>query len=440
MYLEEGVRLMLLRVDYSQQVQDRYADGTAVAETSFSMSETIRAFDGVHVETEKYEGAQHQALELEEVQAWGYGAHKFFSDILQYGLRIFLLLACWRAGLSGGLPASQLTAFLFYTDFVLESSNEVGDQWAKIQGAIGASTSVFELIRRIPAVRDPPRRRQEIEAEVNGGAAALPTVSLTNMTLQYESMELPALSGVDLGIYDGDRVAVVGRSGSGKSSILRSILRFYDPNEGKIEIEGKDLKSLSRKEMTSLMAVVSQEPELFPITLAQNVLYGVDREATNSSTGEACYSDEQRAQAERCLQLAGLPVEPGNDLNLDLDTRVGDGGRGLSGGQRQRVAIARALMRSPTVLLLDEPTSALDSESEKKVLSALQIALDHCKCMVMVTHRLAAVRALGVNRVVVMDNGKIVETGHPEDLLRQDDGLYASLAREQGIVAQSIES
>lgn len=428
----------------SQKVQDSFADGTAVAETSFSMSETIRAFDGVAVESEKYENAQHKALELEEVQAWGYGTHKFISDGLQYALKTLLLFACWRAGLNGNLPASQLTAFLFYTDFVLESSNEVGDQWAKIQGAFGASTSVFELIRRIPEVRDPPRARSNGSSEkgalVNGAAASKPIVALDDVTLKYDAMESPALSHVNLGIHAGDRVAVVGRSGSGKSSILRSILRFYDPDEGKIEIEGKNLRDMSRKELSSLLALVSQEPDLFPMTLIDNVLYGIDKDATDSNTGKPCYSDELRKKTEECLQLAGLPVLPGNDLNLTLDTRVGEGGRGLSGGQRQRVAIARALIRTPTVLLLDEPTSALDSQSEKNVLSALQSALEKCKCMVMVTHRLGAVRSLGVNRVIVMEKGCIVEAGHPEQLLRNKDSLYASLAREQGIVAQSVET
>lgn len=425
-------------------MQDSFADGTAVAETSFSMSETIRAFDGVAVESEKYESAQHKALELEEVQAWGYGSHKFISDGLQYTLKTLLLFACWRAGLNGNMPASQLTAFLFYTDFVLESSNEVGDQWAKIQGAFGASTSVFELIRRIPAVRDPPRGRANGASArgtfVNGAAASKPIVALHDVTLKYEAMETPALSHVDLGIHAGDRLAVVGRSGSGKSSVLRSILRFYDPDEGKIEIEGKDLREISRKELASLLALVSQEPDLFPMTLLENVLYGIEKDATDSITDKLCYSDEFRTKTEQCLQLSGLSVGPGNDLNLTLDTRVGEGGRGLSGGQRQRVAIARALIRTPTVLLLDEPTSALDSQSEKLVLSALQSALENCKCMVMVTHRLGAVRSLDVNRVIVMEKGCIVESGHPEELLRNKDSLYASLAREQGIVAQSVET
>jgi ABC-type multidrug transport system fused ATPase/permease subunit len=328
----------------SQKVQDTFADGTAVAETSFSMSETIRAFDGVSVESKKYERAQSKALELEEVQAWGYGTHKFVSDTLQGALQIFMLLACWRVGVAGGLPASQLTAFMFYTNFVLESSNEVGDQWAKIQGAIGASTSVFDLIRRVPRIRDPPRQLQAAQTKdsfkpangkvVNGGTSTHPIVELKNFTVQYGTMDIPALDAVDLGIHEGDRVAIVGRSGSGKSSILRSLLRFYDPCSGSIELEGKQLKDMSRKEMAAKLAVVEQEPSLFPMSLMENVLYGIDRDSVDPRTGEPCYSYELRQKVEQSLVVAGLSVHPGNDLNLELDTRVGDGGRALSGGQR----------------------------------------------------------------------------------------------------------
>ena len=423
--------------ELAQRVQDTFADATAVAETSFSMSETIRAFDGVSVESEKYEAAQSKALELEETQAWGYGTHKFVSDTLQAALQILLLFACWRMGVAGGLPASQLTIFMFYTNFVLESSNEVGDQWAKIQGAVGASSSVFDLIRRIPRVRDPPGKLHAKDGlspsiTTNGAATEGPIVQMKNMTIRYGSMEVPALNGVDLDIYQGDRIAIVGRSGSGKSSMLRAILRFYDPSSGTIELEGSSLKELSRKELSSELAVVAQEPALFPMTLMENVLYGIERDSVNPRTNEPCYSDEYRRKTEDSLRLAGLPVHPGNELDLALDTRVGEGGRTLSGGQRQRVAIARALIRNPTVLLLDEPTSALDSQSEKKVIGALQTAMERCKCMVMVTHRLGAVKALDVNRVIVMEKGEIVESGHPEDLLEKN-GVYASLAYEQGI-------
>jgi ABC-type multidrug transport system fused ATPase/permease subunit len=356
--------------ELSERVQDTFADATAVAETSFTMSETIRAFNGVEVDSAKYEAAQNRALELEETQAWGYGTHKFVSDTLQSILQALLLLACWRKGLSGGLQAAQLTTFMFYTNFVLESSNEVGDQWAKIQGAIGASTSVFDLIRRVPLVRDPPGLEASrsttsplVEPSTNEPKSAngersnevVPIIEMRNMTVTYGAMEAPALNQIRLGIYEGDRVAVVGRSGSGKSSMLRSILRFYDPSSGEIRLSGTSLKNMTRKELARRVAIVEQEPQLFPMTLLENVQYGIDRDSIDPRTKEPCYSDDMRSAAERSLRKAGLPVTPGNDLGLELDTRVGEGGRSLSGGQRQRVAIARALIRTPEGALVRFP-------------------------------------------------------------------------------------
>eukprot|EP00978_Attheya_sp_CCMP212_P042928 scaffold270939_cov59-Attheya_sp.AAC.2 len=450
--------------DLAERVQNTFADATAVAETSFTMSETVRAFDGVPSESLKYEAAQSRALDLEEVQAWAYGSHKFISDTLQGVLQCALLFACWSLGRAGGLPASKLTTFLFYVNFTLESSNEVGDQWAKIQSAIGASVNVFDLIRRRPAIRDPPLDLPEPETTTpplsplsdtssssslsdlkNGeqqqqqqrNGAKIPIISMSNMTVTYGAMgEVPALSQVNLEIFPHDRVAIVGRSGSGKSSMLRTILRFYDPSEGKCMLDGKPLTEMTRREIASKVRVVEQEPHLFPVSLMENVLYGIAKDSMDTETGEECYGEGYRTRVEEALSLAGLPVTgKSNDLGLELDTRVGDGGRTLSGGQRQRVAIARALIGSPDVLLLDEPTAALDSKSENTVVGAISSAMETIKSMVMVTHRLGVIRALNVNKVIVLEQGKIMEMGHPEELLK-NGGLYAQLAREQGIVPQ----
>ena len=442
--------------DLAQKVQDTFADATAVAETSFTMSETIRAFDGVEIESDKFEAAQFSALEMEEVQAWSYGSHKFLSDTLQSILQVGLLVACWGVGKSGGLPAGDLTTFMFYTGFVLESSNEVGDQWAKIQQAIGASSSVFDLIKRNPVVRDPlitskiknpsspnivtEKMNENRIDENNNGHQQLasletqkPVIAMRNVTIEYDAMERPALSGISTNIYSGDRVALVGRSGSGKSSMLRTMLRFYDPSIGSIELGGEDLRSLTRAETASRVTLVEQEPHVFPMTLMENVLYGIEKDEIDPETGIAGYNIRYRKLVSDCLMLAGLSVVPGNELGLELDTRIGEGGRSLSGGQRQRVCIARAIIRSPEVLLLDEPTAALDSESERMVVKSLQKAMDKTKSMVMVTHRLGVIRSLDVNKVIVLDKGEIVEYGHPETLLQDEGSIYAGLALEQGI-------
>jgi ABC-type multidrug transport system fused ATPase/permease subunit len=217
--------------------QDILAHASAVAETSFSMSETVRAFNGLPVESAKYEDAQLKALNMDETQAWAYGTHKFVSDTLQYALQIALLFSCWALGRAEKIPSVQLTQFLVYANFVLESSNEVGDQFARIQTAIGASSSVFELIRRVPSIRDPDvnstSNNKYISAMLESSqlVESAPLICLENLTLAYEGFELPALEDVNLDIRAGDRVAIVGEASS-CSNYLTSQLLCYVSHVG----------------------------------------------------------------------------------------------------------------------------------------------------------------------------------------------------------------
>lgn len=210
----------------AERVQDTFADASAVAETSFSMSETVRAFDGVNSETVKYESSQLLALNLEEVQAWGYGTHKIVSDFLEVVLKGALLFSCWSLGRAGGLAIDKLTTFMFYVNFVLESTNEVGDQWAKIQCAIGASSHVFGLIQRTPSIRDPAVSASEgNQNQVAKGKK--PIIQMSNMTVTYGAMKAPALNSINLDVNEGDRVAIVGRSGS-VSPCSMSVVHILD--------------------------------------------------------------------------------------------------------------------------------------------------------------------------------------------------------------------
>lgn len=430
--------------DVGEEVQDRFAESSAVAETAFVLSETVRAFDGVDIETDKFEESAGALLSLEEVQAWAYGTHKFVSDTLETALKALLLGACFTVTRSGLIDSAKLTSFLFYVNFVMESSGEVGDQWAKIQGAIGASSSVFDLLRRLPKIMDPLDATARTY-ETLSSTGKQPLIEMRNMTVSYNgdeddktndgvngaaSLYHPvALKNINFEVYPSDKVAIVGRSGSGKSSMLRTVLRFYDPigNGGECRLDGQDLRRYKRSDLAKKVVVVEQEPHLFPTSLKENVVYGMEVDDHEKL--------DERIRA--ALRKVGLPVDGpdrGNNLGLTLDSRVGEGGRTLSGGQRQRVAIARALVREPDVLLLDEPTAALDSESERTVVEALRVAMERTRCMMMVTHRFSPIFSLGVNKVVVLENGEIVESGHPDDLLRKKEGLFALLAREQGIL------
>lgn len=348
----------------AERVQDMFAGASAVAEKSFSMSETVKAFDGVQTETDKYESAQFKALQLEEVQAWAYGSHKFISDTLQTVLQGLLLLSCWNYGRLNQLPVAKLTTFMFYVNFVLESSNEVGDQWAKIQSAIGASSNVFELIRRVSKIRDPEVLQDTLSAHyepvndiaqneqsvngiakndqsINGIAENLqnpkPVIAVKDMTISYGAMDAPALDKINLDVFEGDRIAIVGRSGSGKSSLLRTLLRFYDPSSGTCNLEGTSLTQLSRRDLAKRISVVDQEPHLFPMSLMDNVLYGIEKDEFDEENDEYTYSSKWRKDVSRALDVAGLPLDGPikNSIGLELDTRVGEGGRTLSGGQRQ---------------------------------------------------------------------------------------------------------
>jgi ATP-binding cassette subfamily B protein len=238
------------------------------------------------------------------------------------------------------------------------------------------------------------------------------TIVLDEVRFSYPTRDAQSLRGVTLRVGAGERVALVGPSGAGKSTVFQLLLRFYDPQDGRVLIDGRDLRQIDPAELRRRIALVPQEPVIFMGTIAENIRYG---------RPEASEADVRRAAA-----LASA-VEFVEALPEGYGTQIGERGVTLSGGQRQRIAIARAILKDAPILLLDEATSALDAESERAVQEALD-RLMRDRTTLVIAHRLATVR--GADRILVMEAGRIVEEGTHDRLVRQG-GLYSRLAALQ---------
>ncbi len=229
--------------------------------------------------------------------------------------------------------------------------------------------------------------------------------------------DLQVLKGIDLTVNNGEVLSVIGSSGSGKSTLLYCINALESIDSGVILVDGTSVHDTKTNinDLRQNIGMVFQQFNTFPhLTAQENVALALRK--------------VKKLPKNQAMQLAAEKLD-----HVGLGDKIKNFPSALSGGQQQRVAIARTLIRRPCVLLLDEPTAALDSQSEKAVVGAIRKAMEYSKSMVMVTHRLGVVRALDVNRVIVLEKGEIAESGHPEELLRMKDGLYASIAREQGI-------
>lgn len=307
---------------------------------------------------------------------------------------------------SGDMSAGALVQFVIYAVLVAGAVAALSEIWSELQRAAGATERLVELLQTEDTVRDP----------AGSAALSLPVkgrIAFENVAFSYPARpDISALDGIDLVIEPGETVAFVGPSGAGKTTIIQLILRFYDPNSGRITIDGLDLRHIARDVFRRHVALVPQDPVIFAASARDNIRFG------QPDASDAQIEAAARAAAAHDF-IAALPD--------GYDSYLGERGVMLSGGQKQRIAIARAILRDAPVLLLDEATSALDAESEQAVQAAVE-ELSRGRTTLVVAHRLATVKK--ADRIVVLEAGRIVATG-THDALVAKGGLYARLARLQ---------
>lgn len=386
--------------------QDQFADAVGVAGESLDALETVQAFGRERAAADRFGASVERAFRTSLTRM----AARAVMTALVIGLVFGGIVAIFWLGVQGALNGEMswgaLFQFAFLSVMAAGAVGALGETWGDVQKAAGAMERVGGLLDAEAGVKAPPIIRP-LPVPPRG------EVAFEGVTFAYPGREeTPALRGFSLTVRPGERVALVGPSGAGKSTVFRLLLRFYDPQSGKVRLDGVDLRDADPAEIRARMALVAQESPLFSGSAADNVRFGRD------GAGDLeIQSAIRAAQAEGFL--AALPE--------GVDTQVGDRARSLSGGQRQRLAIARALVREAPILLLDEATSALDAENEHLVQRALDEAMKGRTTLV-IAHRLATV--LKADRIVVMDEGRVVEEGTHADLVTRS-GLYARLAALQ---------
>ena len=386
----------------STSVQDRIGEAMGMADESFGSIRTVQSFTREGIETQRFSALLHDlvgvAVSRARIRALFFGVVGFVA----FGSVAAVL---WQGGaqvVEGKLTAGTLVAFLFYALFVAAAVGTLASLFGNFQEAIGAASRVFELLDAEPTVREPAHPRRFTEP-VRGA------VTLEAVAFRYQPDLPDVVQDISLDIAPGEVVALVGRSGAGKTTIASLLPRFWDVTAGRITLDGIDIRELSLDALRGAIGIVPQEPVLFSGSIRENIAY---------ARPDASDADVLRAaQAAHAWEfIERLPEQ--------WSTRVGERGVKLSGGQRQRIAIARVFLKDPAVVILDEATSSLDTESERYVEQALEQLLQG-RTTLLIAHRLSTVRR--ADRVVVLDQGRIVETGSHDELLQREHGLFARL-------------
>ena len=394
-----GKKIRLL----SRSVQDKLADTTAVAEEAISSIRVVKSFSRERYEVDRYDSAVNSLFDIAIKRLW---ASNLFWTSVGTLFMMSLIGLFWFGGVSvldGRLTSGDLIAFVLYAFNVVRTVGGMSRLYTTFNSAAGASERIFELLDTLPQTNDSP------------GAMQMPRIKgdvrFDHVSFGYEANQL-VLFDIHKTFNSGETIALVGPSGAGKSSMMNLLPRFYDPDTGTVFIDGIDIATVTLESLRNQIAVVSQDVQLFNMSITENIRYG-----------QLDASEEEIYEAARAANASDFIEQ----LPQGYETIVGERGTKLSGGQKQRVAIARAILRDARILLLDEATSSLDSTSEALVQDALQRLMDN-RTTFIIAHRLSTV--LHADRILVVDEGHIVQEGTHSELFEQE-GLYRTLALHQ---------
>lgn len=391
----------------SVYAQDRFADAVGYAGESLDALETVQGFGRERSVAARFGEAVEDAFRASLSRIRARSLMTVLALLLIWcGMGVIIFLAAKDTFVEHTVSPGVFFQFIILAVMAVSSMGQIGETMGDVQKAAGAMERIEELMKARPDIA-PPALPIALPVPARGA------IAFEGVTFSYPGRpDLAALRDFSLTVRPGERVALVGPSGAGKSTVLRLLLRFYDPQSGTVRIDGVDLKSADPTEVRARIALVGQDAPLFSGSAYENLRFG----------REGATVDEMRAAAD-AAQASGFL----NALPQGFDTPIGERAKTLSGGQRQRLAIARALVRDAPILLLDEATSALDAENERLVQKALETAMAGRTTLV-IAHRLATV--LKADRIVVMDEGRVVEDGAHADLVARG-GLYARLAKLQ---------